>query len=499
VYENEDDDPIITDSVTKIAVYSLLMLIPPSLLAMMAVLGNFFISLVSSSRMTLPDVWHYLLWQLICWLSVLVLLLWPKGELIGSRTVKRVVLTPILGTNWKPSHIRVSTILAQEVEPPMHIPTKSHEQAVSEETQTSNSLIHDPTLGRDLQFINMIPEMVKDFTVKAQPEQHSQAVDGLNGTWTLLVDDAKGHPPLKQWKLEHTGNFDNLCIKLVGNMQGDAQTVFNSCMDETLRSEWDDMIDESSRLDLLSPLGHDRVLYVKTKAVFPTASRDLVLLAHTYASPHPNYPHITRYINVTRSIEHPAGPLRSGVVRIRAGVAGIMVEPLLDSDGNAVPNICRVMQLADTSLGGNIPGWLVKRVIGTVMPAVFRKLAICCERQCKLGSKTWDNFLNDVTSTFDQSRLDLLKQRDEDVTANATPTEVQSVQSVQVVQPLVKQDVDPVKILELQFRTLDTRMRVLELTATAAKKQDWSGLVSVAASVFIVGWHVGTRLKGFRE
>jgi hypothetical protein len=64
---------------------------------------------------------------------------------------------------------------------------------------------------------------------------------------------------------------------------------------------------------------------------------------------------------------------------------------------------------------------------------------------------------------------------------------------------LVKQDVDPVKILELQFRTLDTRMRVLELTATAAKKQDWSGLVSVAASVFIVGWHVGTRLKGFRE
>jgi len=497
----DDSEPLAQekDSV-KVAVWALLMFVPPSALAGVAVVSNGLLSLVSSSRLELPDAWHYFLWQLVCWLSVLVLLLWPKGELIGTRTLKRVVLTPMLGKGWKKplGKIRVSTILTEEApKPPSPIapspPPQPAQAAESreEETQTSNPLIHDPSLAQDLQYLNLIPEMVKDFSLMAMPEQNSASEDAR---WTLLVDDSKSHPPLKQWKLEQSG--DSLCIKLVGVMDGDAQTLFNACMDERLRPEWDEMIEESKQLDMLSPKGHDRVIYVKTKAVFPTASRDLVLLAHTFASPHPQYQNITRYANVTRSIEHPSCPVRSGVVRIRAGVAGIMVEPLLDANGDPIPNKCRVMQLADTSLGGNIPGWLVKRVVGTVLPNVFRKLAACVEREAKLNVNLWDHFLGQVIRAFpDNARLELLKRRDGDVTAVSTP-----VQSTVPETQEVATRVDALKLLELQFKTLETRMRVLEMTSTIAKKhvRDYSGLVSVAASVFVVGWHIGTRLKGWQ-
>lgn len=84
------------------------------------------------------------------------------------------------------------------------------------------------------------------------------------------------------------------------------------------------------------------------KAVFPTSSRDIVTIGYSTQLED------GRLVMVNKSIEHKLCPEKSGVIRIEAGCAGVVVTPIKDQ-----PNKCFVVQIADA----NPKGWIPKSVI----------------------------------------------------------------------------------------------------------------------------------------
>lgn len=115
-----------------------------------------------------------------------------------------------------------------------------------------------------------------------------------------------------------------------------------------------------------------RIVYLRTKAIFPVSARDLVTLSHITTLTEGDLP--PAWVNVTTSVVHPDAPPRQGIVRMSAGVAGQMVRPIVDEMGAIVPGRCKVVQLVDGDLGGSVPSWLVAKVAGGTIPTSLQKL-----------------------------------------------------------------------------------------------------------------------------
>jgi len=174
--------------------------------------------------------------------------------------------------------------------------------------------------------------------------------------WNLIYEDKE-----TDIKVYQNPKVSDCCYKITGTMENTPQTTFDLLADVRRRSEWDPMTDEAGVIEVIDE--STRVQYIKMKAVFPTSARDVVTIGYTTQLED------GRMIMVNKSIEHKLCPEKSGIVRIEAGCAGVVVSPIKDQ-----PNKCFVVQIADA----NPKGWIPKSVITLVstreLPASVKKL-----------------------------------------------------------------------------------------------------------------------------
>ncbi|CAI2164675.1 17120_t:CDS:2 [Funneliformis geosporum] len=219
-----------------------------------------------------------------------------------------------------------------------------HQQTSSSQHSASNSLASVPKHKYSELTENLLDTMLAFVHTKN---------DSL---WDLIYEDKEAD--IKVYKNDE---ISSCCYKITSTMENTPQTTFDLLADVRRRPEWDHMTAEAGIVEIIDE--STRVQYVKMKAVFPTSARDVVTIGYTTQLED------GRMVMVNRSIEHRLCPEKPGIVRIEAGCAGVVVEPIKDQ-----PNKCHVTQIADA----NPKGWIPKSVISLVstrdMPTSVKKL-----------------------------------------------------------------------------------------------------------------------------
>jgi hypothetical protein len=156
--------------------------------------------------------------------------------------------------------------------------------------------------------------MVDKFLVMTgMTDSISPTVD--NYSWTLVVD--RKDPFFQVYKRDDALN----CYKVIATMDATPEVAFDIMADLSRRQDWDEMVVEAETVERLD--GYTRIQYVRTKAIWPTASRDLVL--RSYVAKVDNRERT--YVNVTKSVFDGRKPERTeeGFIRMEAGIAGQIV------------------------------------------------------------------------------------------------------------------------------------------------------------------------------
>lgn len=141
-----------------------------------------------------------------------------------------------------------------------------------------------------------------------------------------------------------------MCYKTVAVMDNTAAVVFDTLCDLDARSSWDPMCVEARVVEQINNSPGTTVQYIRTKAVWPTASRDTVVLGTVRDLGD------GRLFAVNSSFEHEATPerVKEKIVRMETAVAG----HIITSEPGA-PNKCRLVQILDADL----KGWIPEKVI----------------------------------------------------------------------------------------------------------------------------------------
>ncbi|KAF9582120.1 Collagen type IV alpha-3-binding protein [Lunasporangiospora selenospora] len=180
-----------------------------------------------------------------------------------------------------------------------------------------------------------------------------------NAIWELVHEEQSSSLTIQV----HQYKARPMCYKIISVMKGTPATTFDLLCDVAKRTEWDPLCVEAKSLASISP--GVKVHYVRTKGMWPTASRDTVVLGFVKDLGE------GRLCNITSSIEHPSMPVRAkeSIVRMDTAVAGQIVEPI-PGDSNS----CRLIQILDTDLKGWIPDKLIQMVSTKAVPEGIRKI-----------------------------------------------------------------------------------------------------------------------------
>ncbi|KAG0278391.1 hypothetical protein BGZ96_002404 [Linnemannia gamsii] len=154
-----------------------------------------------------------------------------------------------------------------------------------------------------------------------------------------------------------------MCYKVIAVMDNTPAVTFDTLSEVSRRLEWDPLCEEARTLTEVSP--GVKVQYVRTRAMWPTSSRDTVVLGTIKELDD------GRYFNVTASIEHSLMPERTKekIVRMDMAVAGQIIGP---EPGQ--PNKCRLVQLMDADLKGWIPDKVIQLVSTKAVPEGIRNV-----------------------------------------------------------------------------------------------------------------------------
>ncbi|KAG0278991.1 hypothetical protein BGZ95_002616 [Linnemannia exigua] len=154
-----------------------------------------------------------------------------------------------------------------------------------------------------------------------------------------------------------------MCYKVIAVMNNTAAVAFDTLSEVSRRLEWDPLCEEARTLTEVSP--GVKVQYVRTKGMWPTSSRDTVVLGTIKELDD------GRYFNVTSSVEHSLMPerTRDKIVRMEMAVAGQIIGPELGQ-----PNKCRLVQLLDADLKGWIPEKIIQLVSTKAVPEGIRNV-----------------------------------------------------------------------------------------------------------------------------
>ncbi|KAG0265618.1 hypothetical protein BG011_004409 [Mortierella polycephala] len=156
-----------------------------------------------------------------------------------------------------------------------------------------------------------------------------------------------------------------MCYKVIAVVNNTPEVAFDLLCDISKRLEWDPLCVEAKTLSNISP--GVKLQYLRTKGVWPTASRDTLMLGTVKDLGE------GRYCNFTTSVEHHLMPERKSekFVRMETVVAGQVVGP---EPGH--PNKCRVIQVLDTDLKGWIPDKLIQMVSTKAVPTGMRNVNV---------------------------------------------------------------------------------------------------------------------------
>lgn len=214
---------------------------------------------------------------------------------------------------------------------------------------------------------SQLEKLVDDFLHLAQSD----------ASWQWLAE--VGDPKVTIFRNPDLSPFS---FKVRGRIQNTPATVFDLVTDVESRSEWDTMIVESRIIEVLDP--RTRIVYMRTKPIWPTSSRDLVVLSHRriieWEMPDvdPSDGSVRKqkkrlYLNVTQSVEHASAPERQaeGIVRMTTGMAGQCVYEVQHEDGSLHSEL---IQIADSNPNGWIPASVVNFVATQAVPDGFLRL-----------------------------------------------------------------------------------------------------------------------------
>jgi hypothetical protein len=204
---------------------------------------------------------------------------------------------------------------------------------------------------------NRVPLLVKSFLENVSP---STPID--KDTWRLVATTTT--PPLRVYqRIDAPFRY-----RILGTLHQLPHVVFKFLSDIESRPKWDDMVLEARILQQLD--SSTRVIYLRMKPVWPTASRDMVLLSHFTVHKQLDGVDGPVYVNVTQSIDFTAMPERTaeGIVRMHVGVSGQMVSMAQDKKRSLI------WQLADGDPRGWIPTSVVNFVATQAVPRSFAKL-----------------------------------------------------------------------------------------------------------------------------
>ncbi|KAJ1928601.1 hypothetical protein IWQ60_001895 [Tieghemiomyces parasiticus] len=253
-------------------------------------------------------------------------------------------------------------------------------------------------------------QVIKPTRPVAPPHRYTAQCAQMKAELLQLVDKTSGDKTVWNPILDRQDPFPlqvyqkcgaDLGFKMEAVLNSTAATAFDLLADATRRPTWDDMCDTVRVIEALdgapdlatatpdNPLATTRIQYVRTKPVWPTSARDVVLLSLNCRLDD------GRYMSVTQSVSHPDCPeyKDEGYVRMSAGVSGQIVTPLPVADGQG-PR-CRVIQIADGNPGGWIPQSVVRFVATKAMPQSFVKVAKQIE---KLPPQSESNLLPPPTT-----------------------------------------------------------------------------------------------------
>ncbi|KAF9574629.1 hypothetical protein EC968_006044 [Mortierella alpina] len=152
-----------------------------------------------------------------------------------------------------------------------------------------------------------------------------------------------------------------MCYKIIATMSNTAAVTFDALCDLDRRCEWDPMCVEARVLEAVAP--DTTIQYVRTKAVWPTASRDTVVLGTIKDLGGKGL------FMVNASCDHASMPerVKEKIVRMETTVAGHIIVPL---EGNATR--CQLTQILDADLKGWIPDKVIQMVSTKAVPDGLR-------------------------------------------------------------------------------------------------------------------------------
>ncbi|KAF9977717.1 START domain-containing protein 10 [Actinomortierella ambigua] len=194
--------------------------------------------------------------------------------------------------------------------------------------------------------------------IEAMEKKFMDYVDN-NNIWEKVFEESSPTPiTVYQYKERP------MCYKVVAILDNKPSVAFDLLSEIERRPEWDPLCVEAKTLVDISP--GTKIQYLRTKGLWPTASRDTVVLA-TVKEIGDN----GTYCNITTSIEHPSMPERTKekIVRMETTIAGQIIGPIQDQ-----PTKCRLIQVLDADLKGSIPQRLIQLVSTKAVPEGIRNV-----------------------------------------------------------------------------------------------------------------------------
>ena len=244
-----------------------------------------------------------------------------------------------------------------------------------------------------------VPHMVTEFMELYYRTARSKTSGlGQQDDWILMANCVESPP----FTTVHRSPDSDHKYRVAGILDNSAETVFDFLTDVEARPSWDELMEEATILAQLDSV--TRVVYIKLKGIWPTSSRDMIILSHIHKIPLKDLrdqvpddfsisndftedgPHVElfAYVNVTRTIEHFPGaptPEEKGTIRMASPLSGQIIKPISQVTRNSQ---CEIMQLAD----GDPRGWIPSAVISFVMTqAIPRSMVKLNGLVSKLPSK----------------------------------------------------------------------------------------------------------------
>lgn len=171
-------------------------------------------------------------------------------------------------------------------------------------------------------------------------------------SWELI--DAQEEGGVKIWRGEVQGNSWSP-FKASRRISADKVTIQKALLDPELLLQLDDMTDSVRILKAVDEEGNLSLRHIVTKAIFPVAAREFVLI--TYATPLSD----GRVLIASRSIALDGVQAAEGAVRGVNVVSGYIIQQVADVNGKPC---CDVTLLAHADLSGYIPATIVN-MLGT--------------------------------------------------------------------------------------------------------------------------------------